>query len=185
MELLKKPLIIIWFFVICTSGNKDENEANLHKAMYDAESWYYRGNGAVDIITDKQYSAEKYSGRNVIIYGNADTNSAWNILLKDCPIQVSTNAITADSLHWNGDDLAAYFVWPQKDPSLLTGVVTATGVKGMKAANANQYFAGGSGFPDFMIFSINMLKDGANAIKMAGFFNNQWKLLKDDIVVQD
>ena len=55
----------------------------------------------------------------------------------------------------------------------------------MKAAYANQYFAGGSGFPDFMIFSINMLKDGANAVKMAGFFNNQWKISKEDVVVQE
>jgi hypothetical protein len=93
--------------------------------------------------------------------------------LKDCPIQISTNKITADNLQWNGDSLAAYFVWPQKDPTLLTGVIAATGDKGMKAAYANQYFARGSGFPDFMIFSIDMLKDGSNAVKMAGFFNNQ------------
>ncbi|HEY1870421.1 MAG TPA: alpha/beta hydrolase, partial [Chitinophagaceae bacterium] len=172
-------------FVIGTNGSKEESETNLDKAVYDAESWYYRGNGAIDIITDKQFSAEKYNGRNVIIYGNANTNSAWSILLKDCPIQVYTNKITADSLHWNGDDLAAYFVWRQKDAALLTGVVAATGVKGMKAAYANQYFAGGSGFPDFMIFSINMLKDGSDAIKMAGFFTNQWKISKEDIVVQE
>ena len=160
-------------FILGTSGSKEENETNLNKAFYDAESWYYRCNGAIDIITDKLYPPEKYKDRNVIIYGNANTNSAWNILLKDCPIQISTNKITADNLQWNGDSLAAYFVWPQKDPTLLTGVIAATGVKGMKAAYANQYFAGGSGFPDFMIFSIDMLKDGSNAVKMAGFFNNQ------------
>jgi hypothetical protein len=104
--------------------------------------------------------------------------------LKDCPIQVSTGKITADNLQWNGDSIAAYFVWPQKNPALLTGVVAATGVKGMKTAYANQYFAGGSGFPDFMIFSVDMLKDGSNAVKMAGFFNNQWKFSKEDYVVQ-
>ncbi|HEX5153647.1 MAG TPA: prolyl oligopeptidase family serine peptidase [Parafilimonas sp.] len=172
-------------FVIGTNGSKEEVETNLYKATYDAESWYYRGNGAIDIITDKQFTTEKYKGRNIIIYGNANNNSAWNILLKDCPVQVRTNTITTDSLHWNGDDLATYFIWPQKDPALLTGVVAATGVKGMKAAYANQYFAGGSGFPDFIIFSINMLKDGANAVKMAGFFNNQWKISKDDVVVRE
>jgi hypothetical protein len=171
-------------FVVGASGNKEENETNLNKAIYDAESWYYRGNGAVDIITDKQYSPEKYKGRNVIIYGNANTNSAWKVLLKDCPIKVSTNKIVADDLQWNGDDLATYFVRPQKDPALLTGVVAATGVKGMKAAYANQYFAGGSGFPDYMIFSIDMLKDGSNGIKAAGFFTNQWKFSKDECVIQ-
>ena len=101
-------------FILGTSGSKEENETNLNKAFYDAESWYYRGNGAIDIITDKLYPPEKYKDRNVIIYGNANTNSAWNILLKDCPIQISTNKITADNLQWNGDSLAAYFVSPQK-----------------------------------------------------------------------
>ena len=56
------------------------------------------------------------------------------------------------------------------------GVVTGTGVRGMKAAYANQYFAGASGFPDFMIYELNMLQSGANEVKMAGFFDHDWKL---------
>ena len=166
-------------FVIGTNGSNDENEATYNKAVYDAESWYYRGNGAIDIVTDKQFSREKYKTRNIIIYGNAKTNAAWKTLLSDCPIQVNANKLNAGEMSWTGDDLAAYFVWPQKDPALLTGVVAATGVKGMKAAYANQYFAGGSGFPDFMIFSADMLKDGSKAVKLAGFFDNQWKLNGD------
>ena len=64
-------------FVYGTSGNREENEWNFNKAKYDAETWYYRGNGSVDIVPDKEYSIEKYPGRNVIIYGNTNSNSAW------------------------------------------------------------------------------------------------------------
>ncbi len=39
----------------------------------------------------------------------------------------------------------------------------------MQATNANQYFAGGSGFPDFMIFSLNMLKTEPNILKCQDF----------------
>jgi hypothetical protein len=46
----------------------------------------------------------------------------------------------------------------------------------MKAANANQYFAGASGFPDFMVYSLQMLQSGINEVKIAGFFDNNWKL---------
>ena len=74
-------------FVYGTKGNAAENKWSFDKARYDAETWYYRGNGAVDIIADKEYSADKYAGRNVIIYGNANTNSIYNSLLGDCPIQ--------------------------------------------------------------------------------------------------
>jgi hypothetical protein len=62
------------------------------------------------------------------------------------------------------------------------GVVTGTGVKGMKAAYANQYFAGASGFPDFMIYSLNMLQAGVSEVKMAGFFSQDWKLDAENYV---
>ena len=55
----------------------------------------------------------------------------------------------------------------------------------MKAADANQYFAGGSGFPDFMIFKLGMLTSGANEIKAVGFFDNEWKLSKAEMIVNE
>lgn len=170
-------------FVYGTTGNREENELNFNKAKYDAETWYYRGNGAVDIIPDKEYDEANYPGRNVIIYGNASTNAAWNILLAYCPIQVKRNMISAGNSHFDGDDLAAYFVWPMKNSPLNSvGVIASTGINGMKAANANQYFAGASGFPDFTIFKLGMLKEGASEIKMAGYFDNNWKLTDEDLV---
>ncbi|QIL38578.1 prolyl oligopeptidase family serine peptidase [Pedobacter sp. HDW13] len=163
-------------FVVGTSGAVGASEANLNKARYDAESWYYRGNGAVDIITDKEFSISKYQGRNIILYGNAENNTVWKTLLKDCPIQVNNSQITAGKQTWKGNDLAAYYIWPQQDNNLLVGVVASTGVAGMKAAYANQYFAGGSGFPDFMVFSSDLPKEGSKGIKLAGFYNNKWQL---------
>lgn len=162
-------------FVVGTGGTTEAAEANLNKAKYDAESWYYRGNGAVDIITDKEFSAAKYQQRNIILYGNSENNAAWKILLKDCPIQVNNSQITAGQQSWKGNDLAAYYIWPQQDNRLLVGVVASTGVAGMKAAYANQYFAGGSGFPDFMVFSSDLPKEGSKGIKLAGFYNNKWQ----------
>jgi hypothetical protein len=58
-------------------------------------------------------------------------------------------------------------------------LIGGTGVQGMQAADANQYFSGGSGFPDFMIFSLDMLIKGENGIKEVGYFNNDWSLGKD------
>lgn len=164
-------------FVYGTKGSKEENDWAYNKARFDAESWYYRGNGAVDIIPDVTYRADKYTGHGIIIYGNAQTNAAWKILLSGSPIQVERNKITMGDKSLTGDDLAAYFIYPIKNSSVTeVAVVGGTGLKGMKAANANQYFAGGSGFPDYMIFRLNMLKDGSKAVESAGFFDNDWKL---------
>lgn len=173
-------------FVYSTGGSKEENEWSFNKARYDAETWYYRGNGAIDIIPDKEFSLEKYKDRGVIIFGNKTTNAAWKTVLNDCPIQVEKNKITAGNKTWQGDDLSAYFVWPIKNSSIASvAVISGTGLKGMKAANANQYFAGASGFPDFMIFRLNMLLSGTSEIKMSGFFDNDWKLSDIDSVQTD
>lgn len=165
--------------VVGTTGTAEETAWNWNKARYDAETWYYRGNGAVDIITDKEYSLAKYTDRGVILLGNKTTNSAYTDLLADCPIQVERNKVTVGSKTYEGDDLAAYYVWPLKNSaSASVAVLTGTGAKGNQAAYANQYFAGASGFPDYMVFSFDMLKNGAKALKETGFFDVQWKLTK-------
>lgn len=170
-------------FVYGTSGTKEENEWSFNKARYDAETWYYRGNGAVDIVPDKEFSLDKYKDRGVILYGNKNTNSAWKILLQDCPIQVERNKIIAGDKIWTGDDIGAYFVWPIHSSAIASvAVISGTGLKGMNAAMANQYFAGASGFPDFMIFQLNMLKSGIGGVRMAGFYDNDWKLSESDFV---
>nr|WP_068887079.1 alpha/beta hydrolase-fold protein [Pedobacter panaciterrae] len=164
-------------FVYGTSGTKEENEWSINKARFDAETWYYRGNGAVDIIADKEYSARTYINRNVVIYGNENTNSAWKLLLKDCPVQVSRNSVKTGKETLSGDDLAAYFVWPIKNTNSNTvSVIAGSGLKGMNAALANQYFAGGSGFPDYMVYRLDMLKSGIDEVKIAGYYDYNWKI---------
>ena len=173
-------------YVYGTTGTKEENEWSLGKAKYDAETWYYRGNGAIDIISDKEFSLEKYKDRGIIIYGNKNSNAAWKLVLSDCPIQVERNKITTTGKTWEGDDLAAYFVWPLRNSAIASvAVIGGTGVKGMKAANANQYFAGASGFPDFMIYRLGMLQSGTGDMKMAGFYDNNWQLSETEYVQVD
>ncbi|MDF2188109.1 prolyl oligopeptidase family serine peptidase [Paraflavitalea sp. CAU 1676] len=160
-----------------TAGNAAENAWSLEKALFDAETWYYRGNGAVDIIADKDYSPGKYKDRGVILYGNKSTNSAWKVLLEDCPVQVDRNLVTAGAKRLPGDDHAAYIVWPIKNSNIASvAVIGGTGLKGMQAASANQYFAGASGFPDFMVFNLEMLHSGAGSLEIAGFYDHNWQI---------
>jgi hypothetical protein len=70
-------------------------------------------------------------------------------------------------------------MWPRPDSEVASvAVVTGSGLKGMKAADANQYFAGGSGFPDYMVFTLDMLREGVKGVKAAGFYGNDWSLEK-------
>jgi len=170
-------------FVYGTSGNAAENEWAYNKARYDAETWYYRGNGAVDLVADKDFKAAAYPDQGIVLYGHAGSNKAWSALLKSCPIQVNRGQLQVGTQQYTGDALAAYFVWPREDSKTASiAVISGTGITGLHAAEANQYFAGGSGFPDYMIFSAELLKGGIEAIKTAGFYDNEWRVKEEEQV---
>ncbi len=179
----KEPFNNRMVFVYATKGTPQENAWALDKAKFDSESWYYRGNGAVDLVADTDFDPKKYPDRGVVLFGNATTNAAWSSLLAACPIQVSNGRVAVGSREFQGNDLAAYFVWPRQDSPLASvAVISGSGLTGMKATNANQYFSGGSGFPDFMIFSNEMLRTGVKGVKMAGFYGNDWSLREEGMV---
>ncbi len=170
-------------FVYATGGTPADREGWRAKARFDAETFYYRGNGSVDVIPDTEYSAAKYPGRNVVLYGNADNNRAWGRLLGSCPIRVRRGEVSLGDRSYRGDDLGAYFVYPHPDfAEALVGVVTATGQAGMRAAAPNNYISGITGFPDIVVFRADMLKDGLQGVETAGFFDNDWSLRGGDLV---
>ena len=177
----KEPFNHQMVFVYSTKGNQEENEWSYNKARFDAQVWYYRANGAVDIVADKDFNPADYPDRGVIVYGNATTNASWKKLLSDCPVQVQRGSASVGDQQYTGDNIGAYFMWPRPDSETASvAVISGTGVSGMRSTEANQYFAGGSGFPDYIIFSADMLKDGASGLKMAGFYGNDWTLESGD-----
>lgn len=162
-------------FVYATGGSATVREWYLNRARFDAETFYYRGNGSIDVISDKEFSLEKYKDRNVVIYGNASNNSAWKLLLKNSPIQIDNQQVKVGDKVLKGDDLAAYFVLPRKDSkTAMVGVVAGTSEAGMKATWANNYISGITGFPDVMIFKADLLLKGLPEMKVTGFFDNDW-----------
>lgn len=173
----KEPFNSRMVFVYGTIGNAQENAWSLAKARFDAETWYYRGNGAVDIVSDEEFNTAQYPDRGIIIYGNSSTNSAWGKMLSKCPIQVTRGSIKFGDKELKGDNLGAYLMYPRSDSKTASvAAITGTGLSGMHAADANQYFSGGSGFPDYMIFSDKLLKEGVKGVVHAGFYNNNWDL---------
>lgn len=168
-------------FVYATHGSKTENEWYLNKARFDAETFLYRGNGSIDIISDKEFKAPDYKDRNIIIYGNADNNSAWKELLSHSPVKVTRNKITFGNETYTGSHLGTYFIYPRTDSNTASaGVVAGTGSKGMKALYPNDYFSGITGFPDVMIFNVDWIKDNPNGIIVSGFFGNNWSINTGD-----
>ncbi len=168
-------------FVYATGGTKEENAWYLNKARFDAETFLYRGNASIDVVSDKAFNAKNYRDQNVIIYGNASNNKAWKKVLRNAPLHVADGEIRFGDEVLKGDDLGTYFVYPRFDSTTASvGVVAGTGLKGMKATFANNYFSGISGFPDVMVFSADYLKTGLEDLKISGFFGSDWSIEKGE-----
>jgi pimeloyl-ACP methyl ester carboxylesterase len=169
--------------VYASHGSKDENAWYYARARADAELFYYRANGNVEIVRDRDFIPGDYKDRNVIIYGNADNNRAWKKLLSDCPLQVKKGELTFGGKTLSGDNYGAYYIYPKHDSDIASiGVVTATGKSGMKAAYANHYLLNATTFPDVLIFNETVLLEGLPGVTCSGFFGNDWSYEKGEFV---
>src|SRR5262249_50816575 len=95
-----------------TAGTPEENSWAFAKARFDAESFWYRGNGSLEVIADTAFKAHTEPDRGVILYGNADSNRAWRALLSDSPVQVRRGEIRVGSRSLAAEDLACVFLRP-------------------------------------------------------------------------
>ena len=96
-------------FVYATQGTAEENAWAYAKARFDAETWWYRGNGSVDVVPDTGFEAAKDQDRGIVLYGNAENNSAWPSLLAHSPVQVRRGVVKIGEREQRGEDLACLF----------------------------------------------------------------------------
>jgi pimeloyl-ACP methyl ester carboxylesterase len=172
--------------VFGTNGNEVENQWAQHKARYDAEVFWYQGNGAIDIIADTEFEPSDYPDRNVILYGNSQTNLAWNKLLANCPVRVSKGTMRLGDRLLTGDDLACLMVYPRNDSDHASvGVISGTGKMGMQLTNNLPYMLPGNGFPDCLVLSSDWADHGVKGIQVAGFFGNDWQIDSGDFAFQE
>jgi pimeloyl-ACP methyl ester carboxylesterase len=164
-------------FVYGTQGTPAENAWALAKARFDAETFWYRGNGSVDVIADTAYEPTAEPDRNVILYGNAETNGAWNALLAESPVQVRRGRIRVGGHDVTGEDLACLLVRPRiGSDHALVGVVAGSGVAGMRLTDRLPYFISGVGYPDCLILGSNVLRGNPAGIRVAGYFGQDWSV---------
>jgi hypothetical protein len=164
-------------FVYGTQGTDAENAWARAKARLDAETFWYRGNGAVDVIADVDFDATQERERSVILYGHADSNAAWEALLGDSPIQVRRGGVTVGDRPVEGDDLACLMVRPRPDSDAASvGVVAGTGVAGLRVTERLPYFVSGVAYPDFTILGADVLERDTAGVRCCGYFGSDWTL---------
>lgn len=164
-----------FIYVIGTKGTPQENAWMLAKARYDAETFWYRGNGSFEILTDEEWLSSEMSERNVILIGNETINAAWPLLLKNHEIEIGRNQVKFGEYSSLADTLAILFVRPHpRSPKNLVAGIGFTGMKGARTIERSPYFVSGASFPDWIILSPQCLMTGNAGILGAGFFGHDW-----------
>ena len=173
-----------------TAGDRDENDWSYRKARYDAETFWYRGNGSFEVVADRDFDTDAEVDRNVILYGNADTNTAWMPLMVDSPVRVGRDGVDIAGRRLDGDDLGCLFIRPRPGSSVACiGVVSGTGPPGCRLVQRLPYFVSGVHYPDCIVIGPEMLTDDAEGgiagIRVAGIFGSDWSVERGDFAWRD
>jgi pimeloyl-ACP methyl ester carboxylesterase len=158
-----------------TKGSAEENAWSYARARFDAETFWYRGNGSVDLVADVDFDPAKERDRNVILYGHSESNVVWKGLLAGSPVQVKRGMVQIDTHQDTGEDLACLFVRPRPGSEVgLVGVVSASGLAGMRLTERLPVFVSGIGYPDCLVLGGETLTKGATGVRAAGYFGPDW-----------
>ncbi|HEV7926852.1 MAG TPA: prolyl oligopeptidase family serine peptidase [Verrucomicrobiae bacterium] len=173
-------------FVYGTKGSPAENAWAKAKCRCDAETWWYRANGSVDVVPDVAFDAAKEPDRGVVLYGNADNNAAWPALLSQSPVQVRRGQVEIGTRVIRGEDLACLLCRPRPGSDrACVAVVAGTGIVGSRLTDRVPYFTAGVAYPDCTVFGVDTLSKGIAGVRAAGFFGMDWNVAKGDFVWRD
>lgn len=166
-------------FVYGTAGSTEENAWAYAKARFDAESFWYRGNAAVDVVPDDS-PLLRDKDRNVLLYGNEATNRAWKSLVGS-EVAVRAGRVGLGSRMLQGDDLAVLAIVPRQGSERASvAVVAPTGRAGAKLLERVPYFTPGAALPDVTVLLPGLLVGDAKGVAVAGFFGNDWSAAKGE-----
>ncbi|MDQ2987328.1 MAG: prolyl oligopeptidase family serine peptidase [Armatimonadota bacterium] len=170
-------------FVYGTKGTVEENAWSYARARFDSEAFYYRGNGAVDVMPDTSFGSSVDVDRSVVLYGNADSNGAWAALLPNSPISVKRNLVRVGMAAMPGLDSAVIFTRPRPGSLVASvAVVSGSGMPGMRLTERLNYFLAGVHFPDFFVAGPEMLDTGYPGVRAVGYFDNEWEMGSDVVI---
>lgn len=169
-----------------TQGSEEENRWSRAKAHFDAQTFAYRAGGSFEVIPDTKFDERSTRDRNVVLYGNVDTNAAWPALLSTSPVQARRSSVEVGMRHETGEGLGLLMVRPRsRSAESLVGAIGGTNLTGMQLTNRLRYFWSGVAYPDLTLLGPNSLTLGDRDVRAAGYFADDWKTDDADIAWRD
>jgi poly(3-hydroxybutyrate) depolymerase len=182
---MKSELKHRFLFVYGTAGSDETDQWVFAKARLDYETFWYRGNASVEFMPDTHFDVAATKDRTVVLYGNADNNSAWNSLLADSPIQVRDGLVTAGKQEFKGADLGAMFIRPRPNSDVASVIaISSTGDVGMRTSHPISLFVPFVRYPDLLVFQAAE-NSGQPIVHLAGYFGYDWSLNDAELVSRE
>lgn len=170
-------------FVYGTGGTKEERDWAFNKSRFDAERFWYQGNGSIEVTSDTGYVSQAFPDRNIVLYGSRETNKAWAALLPESPLQAISGEVKLGGKEWAGADIGYVFIRPRAGSrTACVGAVGGTGIRGMRLTDRMPYLLPGVAFPDVIIARSSLLSEGESGIEATGFFGLDWSVNNGEFV---
>ncbi len=169
-------------FVYGTKGTDAENQWAFAKSRFDAETFWYQGNGAIEVVRDVDFDPRAEPDRNVVLYGNEKTNAAWT-LIKEDKIRIRPNEIRIGKKKIKGKDLGVLVIRPRRGSDVAcVGAVGGTGIVGMRLTDRRPYLQAGFAYPDVVVFCPPESGNEGGIVCGAGFFGLDWRAENGEFV---
>jgi len=82
-----------------------------------------------------------------------------------------------------GGDLACLFIRPRPGSDVASvGVVSGSGLAGLRLTDRVPYFVSGVGLPDCLVLGAESLNIGLEGVRAAGFFGQDWSMTGAEFV---
>ncbi|HEX7573740.1 MAG TPA: alpha/beta hydrolase, partial [Bacteroidota bacterium] len=121
--------------------------------------------------------------RNVVLYGNSQTNRLWKTLLPECPVSVERGRVVLGKKTVKRRDICCIFIRPRHGSDVASvGVVSGTGIEGFRLSHMVRYLEPGVGLPDLTVFDGDVMTQGDAGMILTGFFGLDWSMDSGEFV---
>jgi dienelactone hydrolase len=164
--------------VVPTSGGQAEYEWCLQLARLYAYNWWYRGNGALTVMTDGEALADNEWQGNFICLGTPSANRFRVKINADSPLRSRDRGLRFGDYPFPAADVSYKFITPYTygSSSGLCLVEGGTSLKALKRLAAMQGIYSGAGFPDWMVWDDEVKLKGMGGVLAMGFFDMDWQV---------
>jgi len=166
--------------VYSTHGTPEENAWSFAKARFDSEQMTVRGNGSPEVLADT--AVPKTNRRNLVVYSCGKANSALKLVYAP---NFGDELYKAAKLDAGKPATCLLAYRPGQNIFAMIAVVQGTSLHACRAMDRLPYFVSGVGYPDWSIFTPNVLEKGAAGVEAAGFFESMWQFDAANSVVRN